>query len=226
MARMPQPGGLTGLSYRDTSEPRECHKLHPDGGLFEKELLQGNVKRRPCSRDRIDASRFHSWSASNYNLLRSKTAWCLATGMATSSLAPPIAPPSVRWWSAPHHTVGDPDENEWHYDHGGWPSASADKLHVVPRSLRLSMAYNQGSKMVKHAETTQKTGTARSTSLTRIALPWQRGTNENTNGLIGQYLPKSTDLCLQLGRTRHDADSKNAWPRKTLDWRTPLEVYA
>lgn len=101
----------------------------------------------------------------------------------------------------------------------------SDKLNEVPRVLSLYMTYDQGREMVKHAEITRKTGTA--IYFADPHSPWQLDSNENTNGLLRQYLPKGADLSVYSREELDEiADSLNTRPRKTLGWRMPLEVYA
>lgn len=97
-------------------------------------------------------------------------------------------------------------------------------LNGVPEPMRKSMTYDQGKEMSEHKKLTEKTGIA--VFFADPHSPWQRGSNENTNGLLRQYLPKGTDLS---GYTQDDLN-KIAWqmnnrPRKVHGFRTPLQVY-
>ena len=103
--------------------------------------------------------------------------------------------------------------------------ALAAALTPLPEHLRRSVTWDRGKELARHAELTAATGI--SVYFCDPYSPWQRGTNENTNGLLRQYFPKGTDLARYDRReVQAVADALNNRPRKTLGWKTPTEVLA
>ena len=101
-------------------------------------------------------------------------------------------------------------------------SAAIDRL---PEQLWRSLTWDQGSEMGLHTTITEQTGLP--IYFCDPHSPWQRGSNENTNGLLRQYFPKSTDLSFYgPGMLDQVAAELNARPRKRHDWATPAEVLA
>ena len=101
--------------------------------------------------------------------------------------------------------------------------AIAAKIETLPEKLRKSLTWDQGAEMAQHARLRLETGLAIYFCDPRS--PWQRGTNENTNGLLRQYFPKGTDMS-RYGERELDAvaTALNGKPRKTLSWKTPAEA--
>ena len=101
--------------------------------------------------------------------------------------------------------------------------ALTDKFLSLPSELRKSLTWDRGMELARHLEFTVSTGVK--VYFCDPQSPWQRGTNENTNGLIRQYFPKKTCLAQY---TQHELDlvaaQLNNRPRKTLKFKTPKEI--
>ena len=101
--------------------------------------------------------------------------------------------------------------------------AIAAKITTLPQNLRQTLTWDRGKELAAHAQLSIDTGVQ--VYFADPHSPWQRGTNENTNGLLRQYFPKGTDLS-RWNAEEIDAVAMalNNRPRKTLSWRTPAEA--
>lgn len=111
-----------------------------------------------------------------------------------------------------------------HKDAASVAKALTRRLKQLPPSLRKTLTYDQGKEMARHAELTLATGIA--VYFCDPHSPWQRGSNENTNGLIRDFFPKGTDFAnVSAQKLNWVQQALNERPRQTLDWKTPKQVF-
>jgi IS30 family transposase len=102
--------------------------------------------------------------------------------------------------------------------------AFAKKVKNLPEQLRQTLTYDQGNEMTEHKLFTKET--RMKVYFAHPQSPWERGTNENTNGLIRQFFPKGTDFSkVPLRQIRKVEYLLNDRPRKVLDWDKPCEAF-
>ncbi|MFH0969390.1 MAG: IS30 family transposase [Patescibacteria group bacterium] len=102
--------------------------------------------------------------------------------------------------------------------------AYAREMKTLPEQMKLSLTYDQGKEMSEHKQFTMDTNMR--VYFAHPGSPWERGTNENTNGLIRQFFPKGTDFNKVSKREVKKAQHLlNTRPRKTLNWETPQETF-
>jgi transposase, IS30 family len=102
--------------------------------------------------------------------------------------------------------------------------AFAREMHLLPQDLKRSLTYDQGQEMAEHRWFTRRTKIK--VFFAHPHSPWERGTNENTNGLLRQFFPKGSSFArIPKRKIKHIQDLLNERPRKILNWLTPAEVF-
>ena len=102
--------------------------------------------------------------------------------------------------------------------------ALVERMQTLPDTMKQSLTWDQGTEMANHLNFTLRTDI--DVYFCDPQSPWQRGTNENTNGLLRQYFPKGTDLSQVTDEQLRQVEaSLNDRPRKTLEWQKPIEEY-
>jgi IS30 family transposase len=112
-------------------------------------------------------------------------------------------------------------------DDGRAETAAEGFAHILNRfdaEMRRSMTYDQGVEMARHQLLAERAGIK--VYFAHPHSPWERGRNENTNGLLRQYLPRTEDLsCYSQDELDGIAEMLNARPRKSLGWKAPAELF-
>jgi len=103
--------------------------------------------------------------------------------------------------------------------------AFAEEFRRLPKGLKRTLIYDQGAEIAQHKLFTKETEIT--VYFTHPHSPWERGTSENTNGLIRQYFPRGTDFTkVTKNKLKQVQDELNDRSRKTLNWYTPHEKFS